>query len=93
MVNTFNLEKPHYIKIDVDGIEDLILNGCSEILDNVKSIMIEINENFSEKEKNVENFLKSRNFFLMKQKQFDKVKNPKFNSKINNQIWYKKQNI
>ena len=46
-----------------------------------------------EKEKNVENFLKSRNFFLMKQKQLDKEKHPKFNSKINNQIWYKKQNI
>ena len=93
MVNIFNLEKPHYIKIDVDGIEDLILNGCSEILGNVKSIMIEINENFAEKEKNVENFLKSRNFFLMKKKQFDIEKHPKFNSKINNQIWYKKQNI
>ena len=29
----------------------------------------------------------------MKKKQFDIEKHPKFNSKINNQIWYKKQNI
>ena len=58
MVNTFNLEKPHYIKIDVDGIEDLILNGCSEILDKVKSIMIEINENFARKRKKCGKFFK-----------------------------------
>ena len=46
---------PDYIKIDVDGIEHLILDGANEFLKNkkIKSISVEINENFKEQfEKN-----------------------------------------
>ena len=41
---------PDYIKIDVDGIEHLILEGGKETLKNkkIKSILIEINENFED---------------------------------------------
>jgi FkbM family methyltransferase len=44
------LEIPDYIKIDVDGIEHLILEGGSKFLRNkkIKSLSIEINENFIE---------------------------------------------
>jgi FkbM family methyltransferase len=42
------LKMPNYIKIDVDGIEDLILEGANKYLINpkLKSLSIEINENF-----------------------------------------------
>ena len=41
---------PNYIKIDVDGIEHLILEGASNYLDNseIRSMSIELNENFKE---------------------------------------------
>ncbi len=44
------LNMPHYIKIDVDGIEHQILKGANKYIHNtsIKSVLIEINENFKE---------------------------------------------
>lgn len=44
------LQIPNYIKIDVDGIEHLILKGAKETLKskNIKEILIELNEDFKE---------------------------------------------
>ena len=41
-VNLLNLPQPDYIKIDVDGIEHLILKGGSKTLKNAKSLLIEV---------------------------------------------------
>jgi len=40
------ITKPDYIKIDVDGIEHLILRGGIKTLSSVKSVLIEINDKF-----------------------------------------------
>ena len=42
------LEVPNYVKIDVDGLEHLILEEADEILnsDKLQEILIEINENY-----------------------------------------------
>ena len=42
------LDIPNYIKIDVDGTEHLILKGMGKYLQDpkIKSILVEINENF-----------------------------------------------
>ena len=47
------LDMPDYIKIDVDGIEHLILEGSDKYLKDkkIKSLSIEINENFTEQYK------------------------------------------
>ena len=44
------IQEPNYIKIDVDGIEHFILSGGEECLKSkyLKSISIELNENFTE---------------------------------------------
>ena len=44
------LKCPTYVKIDVDGIEHLILSGATNILADIslKSILVEINEDFKE---------------------------------------------
>lgn len=49
LIQNNTLDLPDYIKIDVDGIEHLILEGGDQVLYNekIKSISIEINENFS----------------------------------------------
>ena len=49
------LEIPTYIKLDVDGIEHLILQGADGFLNHekIKSISIEMNENFNEQYKGV----------------------------------------
>jgi len=44
----FSTKKPEYLKIDVDGIEHLILEGSNQILLTVKSLLIEIDDSFEE---------------------------------------------
>lgn len=39
---TFNVPAPQHIKLDVDGIEDMILSGMPETLRAVRSLMIEV---------------------------------------------------
>ena len=39
---------PRFIKIDVDGIEHLILRGGAETLKGVESVMIEVDDSFLE---------------------------------------------
>ena len=60
------LEVPDFIKIDVDGIEHLILKGASNYLknDKIKSIQVELNENFEEQYNSAEKILKEANFIL-----------------------------
>ncbi len=47
-VQRLNLPEPDYIKMDVDGIEHIILKGGKNVLKNVKEILVEINEDFVE---------------------------------------------
>lgn len=47
-VEVFDIPKPDYIKMDVDGIEHLILRGADKIIKDAKSILIEINDDFIE---------------------------------------------
>ena len=64
------LDIPDYIKIDVDGIEHLILEGAGDYLKNrkIKSISVEINENFKLQYSNVLKIMKKYNFFLRHKK-------------------------
>ena len=64
------LEIPDYIKIDVDGIEHLILEGGDRYLKNVKikSLSIEINENFKEQYDNVLKIMYKNNFKVLHKK-------------------------
>ena len=40
----FSLKQPNYVKLDVDGIEGLILSGGSEVLKRVESLLVEVPE-------------------------------------------------
>ena len=64
LLNNNILETPDYIKIDVDGIEHLILDGASNHLKNkkIKSIMVELNEDFKEQFNSILNIMKENNF-------------------------------
>ena len=47
-VTKLGLPSPHYLKIDVDGIEHLILSGGLSVLRSVRSVLIEISTGFQE---------------------------------------------
>lgn len=78
--------QPDHIKLDVDGIEHLILAGSQKVLSNVKSILVEINDDFLIQQETAKKLLNESGF---KQK---KKQKSIFNSKdqnISNQIWTK----
>tara|TARA_B100000795_G_scaffold265429_1_gene247245 strand:- start:2851 stop:3606 length:756 start_codon:yes stop_codon:yes gene_type:complete len=78
------IELPDYIKIDVDGIEHLILKGSTNILKNARSILIEVNDNFKYQKQEITNVLQKNNF----EKQIDlRFSNE---SIIKNEIWNNK---
>ena len=71
------LKIPNYIKIDVDGIEHLILKGGLNFLKDkqIKSISVELNENFKEQYNEVMHIMKISKFKLKHKKhcaEFDK---------------------
>ena len=70
LIENNTLEIPDYIKIDVDGIEHFILEGASKYLENkkIKSLSIEINENFKEQYKHVMEIMKKSNFKILHKK-------------------------
>lgn len=48
-VKSFNLTIPHHVKLDVDGLEHIILRGGPQTLSQIKSLMIEIEGNDARK--------------------------------------------
>ncbi len=79
------LDIPDYIKIDVDGIEHLILEGGNKYLNNkkIKSLSIEINENFTEQHEKVIEIMKKNDFKILHKKHSeDLFKNDPYNKFI-----------
>ena len=86
------LSIPNYIKIDVDGIEHLILEGASDHLDNseIRSMSIELNENFKDQVNSVLKIMDKSNFRFKNKKNASMFDNSKF-SKIFNYIFEKQK--
>ena len=70
LVESSILDIPDYIKIDVDGIEHLIIEGGDKFLYNkkIKSISIELNENFTEQFEKVLSYMEKYNFKFLSKK-------------------------
>jgi FkbM family methyltransferase len=89
MVSRLSLPKPHYIKIDVDGIEHFILNGGFSILQEVEEVLIEVNDGFLEQAEICEQVLKNAGLTLKEKRhseEFDQV-GAFGEGKVWNQIW------
>jgi len=88
-VSLLNLAKPNYIKMDVDGIEHLILKGALNVLRSVESLLVEVDENDNKNTKEIYECLNKAGFKL-KQKNAALIneKSKKFKSYFN-LIWSK----
>ena len=62
--NLLGIPQPDYIKMDVDGIEHLILKGGKPILDKAKGIIIEINDGFEIQSEDACAYLRDAGFEL-----------------------------
>ena len=79
------LEIPDYIKLDVDGIEHLILEGGLNTLKNskIKSLLVEVNEDFKIQKERVDAIMQECNYTLS-----SKEMSPLFNlAKVYNYIF------
>jgi FkbM family methyltransferase len=66
-IDLLKLNQPSYIKIDVDGIEHLILKGGIKTLQKTKSILVEVDNSFENKEKKISEHLTNARFTLSKE--------------------------
>jgi len=85
LVSESIIPSPDYIKIDVDGIEHLILNGADKVLGNkkLKSIAIEINENFKTQYEEILSIMKKFDFVMVHKKNNPKTYIGKFANSFN----------
>ena len=86
--NLLKISQPDYIKIDVDGIEHLILQGGEKVLLNTKELLIEVNERFEQQKNQCFKYLKELGFTLKEKRRSDLFKDTDF-SLTYNQIWVK----
>lgn len=70
-VELLKIPQPDYIKMDVDGIEHLILKGGIPVLRNTKGILIEINDNFAAQANDASSYLLETGFFLKEKRHAD----------------------
>jgi FkbM family methyltransferase len=82
---------PKYIKIDVDGIEHLILQGGESVLKNADQILIEVSRDFIEQKKSLFEILE-KNGFRKKMYTENELKIYGINEvdTAHNQIWVKR---
>jgi len=82
-ISLLNIPSPNYIKMDVDGIEHLILQGGDDVLKEVYGVLVEINDEFTQQSEESSKLLKEAGLSLFK-KCFDGVE---AGSKQYNQWW------
>ena len=85
-VKLLRVPKPGYIKMDVDGIEHLILKGAGSMLKNIKGTLIEIHEDFEKQSVESTRFLSEAGLVLKEKRQSDMFKNSAYKNSYN-QIW------
>ena len=89
-VNLLGIAQPEYIKMDVDGIEHLILAGGASILRQIKGASIEINDEFRAQADNAASCLKAAGLALRQKRHaecFDSQTGPARHTF--NQVWTK----
>lgn len=83
------MPQPDYVKMDVDGIEHLILSGGPTVMRGVKGILIEVNDDFRELEVQCRTLLTSAGLKLKEKVHAPAMSaNPQFKNTYN-QIWHR----
>jgi len=85
-IKLLRVPEPDYIKMDVDGIEHLILKGAGSVLKNINGILIEIDENFEKHSIESTQFLRDAGLVFIEKRQSEMFKNGPYEN-IYNQIW------
>ena len=92
-VRFLSLPQPNYIKIDVDGIEHLILKGAKDVLSRVDGVLIEVNDGFSEQADQCKKLLLQAGLGLKEKRHAEMFDSADSfgGGKVWNQIWIRTQ--
>lgn len=86
VVGHLGIPQPDLIKIDVDGIEHLVLGGGVSVLNSVSSVLVEVNEDFHEQAVNCSSILSTAGLSLKEKRHSALMATGRF-SNVYNQIW------
>lgn len=82
------LGQPQYIKMDVDGIEHLILKGGAGVLRHVSGVLIEVNEEFDLQARDCARYLSEAGLVLKEKRHAEMFEGSIFKNTYN-QIWHR----
>ena len=88
-VQILDLPLPSHIKMDVDGIEHLILSGGGTVLKQVTELAIEVNEDFVEQSKNVKKHCEKAGLIFRERRHSEMFESDARFRNTYNQIWYR----
>ena len=80
---------PDYIKLDVDGIEHFILQSSPVVLRQIKGILVEINDDFTEQADQSKKALECAGLTFVEKLHSEMFEDSKFKN-LYNQIWIRK---
>lgn len=86
-VEKLGVPPPDFIKIDVDGIEPLILKAGASILRGVKGLLVETNDDFPSETGRITSALLSAGLVLHQKRHSEMFENHPAWGRIYNQIW------
>jgi FkbM family methyltransferase len=87
-VERLGIPAPDYVKMDVDGIEHVILEGGMSILRRIKGILVEINDNFTEQAKEASRCLSEAGLHFREKRHADYFDTAPDDARYTfNQIW------
>ena len=85
-ISLLGLPAPDFIKMDVDGIEHIILSGGPGIISRIQGILVEINDGFEEQGKEAEQMLRAAGLRRQAKLHAPMITNSAF-AEVYNQIW------
>jgi FkbM family methyltransferase len=91
-VERLKIPPPDYLKMDVDGIEHLILKGGAEVLRNVKGVLVEINDEFTKQRVDSAQYLRDAGLHLLEKRHAEMFESGTFKNCFN-QIWQRSARV
>lgn len=85
-VTLLRLTPPDFIKMDVDGIEHIILRGGERVLGGARGILLEINDRFAAQAEETRRLLEAAGFSLKAKLHAPMIEQSAF-ANVYNQIW------
>jgi len=85
-VSLLRLAPPEFIKMDVDGLEHIILRGAAKILSRTRGILVEINDGFRAQAEEARRLLQGAGLTLKAKLHAPMIENSAF-AQVHNQIW------